>query len=231
MVPSRWRSSFSGIAGIAAIMATMAGCVTIERSENGTKFFTGADASEGERNAEAGRDWDLFRQTAVTRLREGRGRMNMEEVRKLLPAPAIERDTGELKAWGWYFQENRSRSWDLAIVNGSTGIDRLYLLTTVFTEEGTLKTYEEERRIVPLHRRGVTTRPIVEQVVVYQNMLTLSRLIEASLNRAGDRAVERLDDRLKETMRREGNDFLERLKESGTELSEKIKESLESFEE
>lgn len=222
MFRKRWQALFAVI----AIMATAVGCVTVERTENGTKFFSGADVPAGEMDAEAQRDWDLFRHAAVMRLRDGRGRLNMDEVRKFLPAPAIERDTGDLKAWGWYFQENRSKSWDLAIVNGSTGIDRLYLLTTVFTAEGTLKSYEEERRVVPLHRRGVTTRPIVEQVVVYQNMLTLSRLIEASLNRAGDRAVERLDDRLKETMRREGNDFLERLKESGSELNEKLKELL-----
>jgi hypothetical protein len=179
-------------------------CVTIEKTENGTKLFdVGNNGS-----------WEKFKSSVVVRLREGRGAMTMDEVRSLLPPPIIERDTGDLKAWGWYFHENKNSSWDFAVVSTSHGSDQLYLLTAVFTEKGILKDYEEQRAVMPVKKNAVTSRPVMNEFVAYQNMLILDRLIEGSLNRAADRAVERADQKFNDTLDRRGTELANKIKDS-----------------
>lgn len=182
----------------------LGGCVTVEKTEQGTKFF-GIEKKDS---------WEKFRASTVSHLKEGRGVITMSDVGKLLPPPAVERDTGDLKAWGWYFHENRNRSWDLAVVNGSSGADTLYLLTVVFTEKGILQSYEEQRAIVPAMKRAVTSRPLINELVTYQNMLILDRLIEGSLNRAADRAVDRADQRFNATIDQRGAELADKVKSS-----------------
>lgn len=184
----------------------LGGCVTIEKTENGTKLFdVGKNGS-----------WEKFRSSVVVRLREGRGAMTMDEVRLLLPPPIIERDTGDLKAWGWYFHENKNSLWDFAVVSTSHGSDRLYLLTAVFTEKGILKDYEEQRAVIPVKKNTITSRPVVNELVAYQNMLILNRLIEGSLNRAADRGVDRADKRFSDTLDRQGTELANKVKNSVT---------------
>lgn len=161
-----------------ATMLLLGGCVTFEKTEDGAKFFkTNTDGT-----------WENFQADISATLKKGQGKMTMEEVRKMLPIPTVERSTEESEALGWYFHKSRNNVWDFAIISTSNGMDLGYLLSIGFTEKGVLSNFELQRIMVPSKGRTITSKPVMNELVTIKNMQILDRMLDRTLSKNVDDA-------------------------------------------
>jgi hypothetical protein len=161
----------------------LGGCVTFEKTEDGTKFF----------KTDKENKWENFQENMSATLKEGQGKMTMGEVKKMFPIPIVERNTGESKALGWYFHKSRNSIWDFAVVSTSNGMDLGYLLSIGFTEKEILSNFELQRVVVPSKNRTITSKPIVNEAIMIKNMQILDSMIDRTLSKNVDRADSKLN--------------------------------------
>lgn len=178
----------------------LGGCVTFEKTEDGTKFF----------KTDADNKWESFQADISATLKKGQGKMTMEEVKKIFPIPTVERSTGESKALGWYFHKSRNSIWDFAVISTSSGMDLGYLLSIGFTEKEILSNFELQRVAVPSKGRTITSKPIVNEMVMIKNMQILDSMIDRTLSKNVDRA----NDKLNETIDKREAEFTGKVKEA-----------------
>lgn len=161
-----------------ATLLLLGGCVTFEKTEDGTKFF----------KTDTDNTWENFQTDISATLKNGQGKMTMGEVKKMFPIPIVERSTGESEALGWYFHKSRNSIWDFAIISTSNGVDLGYLLSIGFTEKGILSSFELQRVVVPMKGRTITSKPVVNEMVLIKNMQILDRMIDRTLSKNLDDA-------------------------------------------
>lgn len=182
------------------VLLLLGGCVTFEKTEDGTKFF----------KTDADNKWESFQADISTTLKKGQGTMTMGEVKKIFPIPTVERSTGESKALGWYFHKSRNSIWDFAVISTSSGMDLGYLLSIGFTEKEILSNFELQRVAVPSKGRTITSKPIVNEMVMIKNMQILDSMIDRTLSKNVDRA----NDKLNETIDKREAEFTGKVKEA-----------------
>ena len=182
------------------VLLLLGGCVTFEKTEDGTKFF----------KTDKDNTWENFQANMSATLKEGQGKMTMGEVKKIFPVPIVERSTGESKALGWYFHKSRNSIWDFAVVSTSSGMDLGYLLSIGFTEKEILSNFELQRVVVPSKGRTITNKPIINEMVMIKNMQILDSMIDRTLSKNVDRA----NDKLNETIDKREAEFTDKVKDA-----------------
>jgi len=182
------------------VLLLLGGCVTFEKTEDGTKFF----------KTDKDNTWENFQANMSATLKEGQGKMTMGEVKKIFPVPIVERSTGESKALGWYFHKSRNSIWDFAVVSTSSGMDLGYLLSIGFTEKEILSNFELQRVVVPSKGRTITNKPIINEMVMIKNMQILDSMIDRTLSKNVDRA----NDKLNETLNKQETALVDKIKDA-----------------
>lgn len=185
---------------VCIILLLLGGCVTFEKTEDGTKFF----------KTDKDNKWESFQADISATLKKGQGKMTKEEVKKIFPTPIVERNTENSEALGWYFHNSRSSIWDFAVVSTSSGMDLGHLLSIGFTEKGILSNFELQRVVVPSKGRTITSKPIVNEMIMIKNMQLLDSMIDRTLSKNVDRA----NDKLNETIDKREAEFTDKVKDA-----------------
>lgn len=181
----------------------LGGCITFEKTEDGTRFF----------KKDTHNEWENFQADISVVLKRGQGKMTTGEVKKMFPVPVVERTTGESEALGWYFHKSQSSIWDFAVLTTTSGMDFGYLLSIGFTEKGILNNFEFQRVVVPSKSRTITSKPIVNEMVMIKNMQILDSMIDRTLSKNVDRANDK---------------FNKTIDEREAEITGKVKEAVSS---